>query len=141
MDKEEWKARQTDIGTTKPIRICHKVFGKAEAEAKPFEIAEYDFTNRNERLAKNPADSGHRIPDAIVSSCSECCMKEVNGRQNLLGWLFQRSRGEEGCRNCPVSLASCKLPARMADGKALTDDSGNVLSEADIVQAAYDEEK
>ncbi len=123
---------------TPPIRAGELVFGEKEADAAPFEIASFDFSRINEYLAKNPAVREHVVPDALVSSCSECCMETINGRPNVLGMLFRKSREGKGCRLCPVSMASERLPARKADGTYLTDARGNVLSRADAVRIAED---
>lgn len=126
---------------TGPIRIGNKTFGAEEAEVLPFEDRTFDFARVNEYLAKNPAVRQHVVPDAMVSSCSECCMEEINGRPNILGRMFRKSREGKGCSGCPVSLASEKLPARMADGSFVRGRGGRVLSEADIVRIAEDGEK
>lgn len=126
---------------TPPIRAGGTTFGIMEAEVLPFEDGTFDFSRINEYLARNPAAQGHVVPDALVSSCSECCMAEIDGRPNILGRLFRESRRGKGCSGCPVSMASEKLPARMADGTYARDRSGRILSEADVVRIAEDGEK
>lgn len=126
---------------TGPIQIDGKTFGAEEAGVLPFENGTFDFARVNEYLARNPAVRQHVVPDALVSSCSECCMAEINGKPNILGYLFRKSREGKGCSGCPVSLASEKLPARMADGSFARDKAGRILSEADVVRIAEDGEK
>lgn len=125
---------------TPPIRIGSMTIGDKTADIMPFETAGFSFDQINEHLARNPADCGHIVPDAMVSSCSECCMETINGRPNIIGRLFRESRKGQGCRNCPVSLASEKLPARDADGNYIRDRSGRILSEADVIRMAEDGE-
>lgn len=126
---------------TGPIRAGGKTFGAKEAEVLPFEDAAFDFAHVNEYLLLNPAARQHVVPDAMVSSCSECCMEEINGKPNILGMLFRKSREGKGCSGCPVSLAAEKLPARMADGSFARGRNGRILSEADVVRIAEDGEK
>lgn len=126
---------------TGPIRAGGMAFGETEAGVLPFEDATFDFARVNEYLYKNPAVRQHIVPDALVSSCSECCMAEIDGRPNILGMLFRKSREGRGCSGCPVSLASEKLPARMADGGFARDKTGRILSEADVIRIAEDGEK
>lgn len=125
---------------TPPLLAGGLVFGEKEAEVLPFEDGTFDFARANEYLAENPAVRSHVIPDALVSSCSECCMAEINGRPNILGRLFRESRKGRGCSGCPVAMAAEKLPARMADGTYLRDGRGRILSEADAVRMAEDGE-
>lgn len=126
---------------TGPIQAGDMIFGDTEAEILPFEDRTFDFAHVNEYLYKNPAVRQHVVPDALVSSCSECCMEEINGKPNILGYLFRKSREGKGCSGCPVAAASEKLPARKADGTLLRDAGGRVLSEADAVRMAEDGEK
>lgn len=126
---------------TNHIRVNNHTIGDKESEVKPFENNMFDFAHINEHLAKNPAVQKHIIPDAMVSSCSECCMETINGQPNLLGYLFRKSRGKQGCHLCPVSLASESLPARNADGNYIKNSHGKILSEADVVCMAEDGEK
>ena len=125
---------------TPPIQAGDMIFGDAEAEVLPFEDRTFDFAHVNECLYKNPAVRQHVVPDAMVSSCSECCMEEINGKPNILGYLFRKSREGKGCSGCPVSLASEKLPARMADGSFARGRDGRILSEADVIRIAEDGE-
>lgn len=126
---------------TPPIQIGNMIFGELESEVRPFENRAFTFDRINEYLRKNPAVRTHVIPDAIISSCSECCMEQINGQPNILGKLFRTSRKGKGCRFCPVSMASEKLPARRCDGQYIRDKHGRILSEADIVRMAEDGEK
>lgn len=126
---------------TKPVKAGNHVIGDKGSEIKPFENSTFNFTHINEHLAKNPAVRTHVIPDAMVSSCSECCMETINGQPNILGYLFRKSRGKQGCHLCPVSLASESLPARDADGNYIKNSHGKILSEADVVRMAEDGEK
>lgn len=123
---------------TPPVKTGNLTFGETEAEVFPFENNTFDFARVNEYLAKNPAVRQHVVPDALISSCSECCMETVNGRPNILGMLFRKSRDGKGCSLCPVAMASEKLPARTGSGEYLRDESGRVLSEADAVRMAED---
>lgn len=125
---------------TPPIEIGGKTFGDMEARVAPFEDAGFDFARANEYLAGNPAARRHVVPDAIVSSCSECCMEEIDGKPNILGRMFRKPREGLGCRFCPVSLAGDRLPARKADGTYLKDRHGRVLSESEAVRMAEDGE-
>lgn len=126
---------------TNPIQAGNYIIGDKESEIKPFENHTFDFTHVNEYLAMNPAVQKHIIPDAMVSSCSECCMETINGQPNLLGYLFRKSRGGQGCHLCPVSLASESLPARDSDGNYLKNSHGKILSEADMIRTTEDGEK
>lgn len=123
---------------TPPVRAGDIVFGEIESDVLPFENAAFDFARVNEYLTKNPAVRQHVVPDALVSSCSECCMPEINGQPNVIGMLFRKSREGKGCHLCPVAMASERLPARTGDGSYLTDKSGRALSEADAVRMAED---
>lgn len=123
---------------TPPIRAGGITIGETEAEVLPFENGSFDFARVNEYLTRNPAVRQHIIPDAMVSSCSECCMESINGQPNVIGRMFRKSRKGKGCHLCPVSMASEKLPARAGDGGYLRDASGRVLSEADAVRMAED---
>lgn len=126
---------------TNPIRVNNHAIGDKESEVKPFENHMFDFGKINEYLAKNPAVQKHVVPDAMVSSCSECCMETINGQPNVLGYLFRKSRGKQGCHLCPVALASERLPARDAEGNYLKNSHGKILSEADMIRTAEDGEK
>lgn len=128
-------------GETPPICVNELTLGLDEADVLPFEDATFDFANVNEYLLKNPAVRQHVIPDAMVSSCSECCMERINGRHNVLGAMFRKSRKGKSCSGCPVSIASEKLPARRADGSYLRSRSGQLLSKADVVRMAEDGER
>lgn len=123
---------------TPPLRAGSLVFGETEAEVLPFENAGFDFARVNGYLIKNPAVRQHVVPDALVSSCSECCMETINGQPNVIGRMFRKSREGKGCSFCPVGMASEKLPARKADGTYLRDACGRILSEADAVRMAHD---
>lgn len=126
---------------TPPVQAGSITFGEIEAEILPFENKMFEFDRINEHLRRNPAARSHVIPNALVSSCSECCMKKINGQPNILGKLFRASRKGKGCRFCPVSMASEKLPARRGNGQYIRDKHGRILSEADIVRIAEDGEK
>lgn len=126
---------------TKHIQAGNHTIGNKESEVKPFENHTFDFAHVNEYLAKNPAVQKHVIPDAMVSNCSECCMETINGRPNLLGYLFRKSRDKQGCHLCPVLLASESLPARNADGNYIKNNHDKILSEADMIRTAEDGEK
>ena len=125
---------------TPPIRIDGHVFGESGSDIRPFENAQFDFAKANEYLIKNPAAQQHVIPDALVSSCSECSMETINGQPNLLGRLFRESRKNKGCHRCPVAMAAERLPARTGDGAYLRSRDGRILSEADAVRMAEDGE-
>lgn len=126
---------------TKPIRINDHTIGDKESNGKPFESHAFDFAHINEHLARNPATRRHVVPDAMVSSCSECCMDTINGRQNTLGYLFRKSREPMGCHLCPVAAASELLPARDAEGNYMLNENNEILSEADVIRMAEDGEK
>lgn len=126
---------------TKPIQIDNRTIGNKESDARPFESHAFNFEHVNEYLAKNPAVRKHVVPNAMVSNCSECCMDTINGQPNILGRMFRKSRGKQGCHLCPVALASERLPARDAEGNYLKDSHGKTLSEADIIRMAEDGEK
>lgn len=125
---------------TKPIQVGSHTIGNKESNVKPFENHAFDFAHVNEHLARNPATRRHVVPDAMVSSCSEC-MDTINGRQNTLGYLFRKSRGNMGCHLCPVAAASESLPARDAEGNYMMDENNEILSEADVIRMAEDDEK
>ena len=124
----------TDQRYTEPITINNKIIGTKLPEVHPFEDATYDFTKANERLRKNPADSGHIEPNAIVNNCSECCMAEINGRPNIKGMQFRKSRKGKGCWQYPVAMGANHLPARMADGTIIRG-----MSAADLTLLEIDE--
>ena len=90
---------------TPPVQAGSITFGEIEAEILPFENKMFEFDRINEHLRGNPAARSHVIPNALVSSCSECCMEKINGQPNILGKLFRASRKGKGCRFCPVSMA------------------------------------
>lgn len=123
---------------TKPLQVNTVTIGNKETKVQPFENHTLDFAKINEYLVKNPAVRQHVIPDAMVSSCSECCMDAINGQPNLLGRMFRKSRGRLGCHLCPVLLASEHLPARDSNGNYLKNGDGKTLSEADVVRMAED---
>lgn len=78
---------------TGPIRAAGHVFGLTEAEIRPFEPADIDWSALSEQKIKNPTYGQNQVPGAIVNSCSECCMTEINGKPNLLGRLHKNSSG------------------------------------------------
>lgn len=123
---------------TEPIQIGNHTIGDKESEVKPFKNHAFDFARVNEYLIKNPAVRQHVIPDAMISSYSECCMETINGQPNLLGRMFRKSREHLGCHLCPVSLASERLPARDSNGKYVKNNNGKILSETDVVRMAED---
>lgn len=128
------------IETTGPIRIGPVTIGDKEADVRPFEIQNFEFGRINDHLRQNPAVQRYVVPDALVSSCSQCCMPEINGRPNILGKLFRESRKDRGCRFCPVSMASAWLPARRSDGSYIKNQNGRILSESDMINIAMDGE-
>lgn len=123
---------------TPPIQIGQIVLGSKTGTIEPFEDATADFAHINDYLIKNPAYQQHVIPDALVSSCSQCCMETINGQPNILGRLFRKSRGDLGCHRCPVSMASEKLPARDSAGNYVRNKHGQILSEAAVIRMAED---
>lgn len=125
---------------TPHLKVGTITIGTTEANNRPFENNIADFEHINDHLRKNPAYKKHIIPDALVSSCSECCMTEINGKPNILGLLFRKSRKGKDCRNCPVSNASAHLPARDAVGNLIQNHQEKILSESDIVQIAENNE-
>lgn len=126
---------------TPPVQAGSITFGEIEAEILPFENKMFEFDRINEHLRGNPAARSHVVPNALISSCSECCMEKINGQPNILGKLFRASRKGKGCSQCPVAIASENLPARRADGRYIRNRNGRILSEADIVRMAEDGEK
>lgn len=106
----------TEDGTG-PIRTAGHTFGLAEAEARPFEPADVDWSVLAERKIKNPAYGQNQVPDAVVNSCSECCMAEIDGKPNLLGRLHRKLVGS--CSRCPVSASGDYVQARDGRGRKL----------------------
>lgn len=102
---------------TGPIRAAGRTFGLAEAEAYPFEPADVDWSVLAERKIKNPTYGQNQVPDAIVNSCSECCLAEIDGKPNLLGRLHRKLVGS--CSRCPVSTSGDYVQARDGQGRKL----------------------
>lgn len=121
---------------TQPIKTGPVIIGSMESHVMPFEDATADFAHINDYLRKNPAYRTHIIPDSIVSSCSQCCMAEINGQPNILGMLHRKAHPH--CKGCTVPAAAEQLPARMSDGRFLKDHAGRILSKADAVRMAED---
>lgn len=103
---------------TRPIHIGSSVvIGESEGLVQSFEPGNIDFSVTNERQFVNPTYGHNEVSDAIVNSCSECCMEQINGKPNLLGRMHRKMVGS--CSRCPVSSADDHIQAR--DGK------GNLL--------------
>lgn len=102
---------------TGPIRAAGHVFGLTEAEIRPFEPADIDWSVLAERKIKNPTYGQNQVPSAIVNSCSECCMAEIDGKPNLLGRLHRKLVGS--CSRCPVGASGDYVQARDGQGRKL----------------------
>lgn len=102
---------------TGPIRAADRVFGLTEAEIRPFEPADIDWSALSERKIKNPTYGQNQVPGAVVNSCSECCMAEIDGKPNLLGHLHRKLVGS--CSRCPVGASGDYVQARDGRGRKL----------------------
>lgn len=102
---------------TGPIRAAGRVFGLTEAKIRPFEPAGIDWSALSEQKIKNPTYGQNQVPSAIVNSCSECCIAEINGKPNLLGRLHRKLVGS--CSQCPVGASGDYVQARDGQGKKL----------------------
>lgn len=103
---------ETGILTAGSIKI-----GAHAAEIRPFEPAGIDWTIVNAKRRSDPTYGQNVIPDAVVGSCSQCCMAEINGKPNLLGRLHRKKI--KSCSQCPVGHAASLIQARDADGRLL----------------------
>lgn len=106
----------TEDGTG-PIRAAGRVFGLTEAKIRPFEPADIDWSALSERKIKNPTYGQNQVPGAVVNSCSECCMAEIDGKPNLLGHLHRKLVGS--CSRCPVGASGDYVQARDGRGRKL----------------------
>lgn len=126
---------------TEPLRVGKITVGDKSAEILPFEPAGIDYAHINERQKRDPTYGHAEVPDAVVNSCSECCMERVNGQPNLKRLLHRNLVGS--CSRCPVSKASELLQARDADGNRLfvqnPDGTVRPMTEAEAVRIATDE--
>ena len=102
---------------TGPIQAAGRVFGLTEAEIGPFEPADIDWSALSEQKIKNPTYGQNQVPSAIVNSCSECCMAEINGKPNLLGRLHRKL--VESYSRCPVGASGDYVQARDGQGRKL----------------------
>lgn len=102
---------------TEPIQTAGRVFGLTETEIRPFEPANVDWSVLAERKIKNPAYGQNQVPDAVVNSCSECCMAEIDGKPNLLGRLHRKL--VSSCSRCPVGASGDYVQARDGRGRKL----------------------
>lgn len=104
-------------GETGPIRANNITFGLKPAVVLPFEPANINYSVLAEKRKSDPTYGQDQVPDAIVNSCSECCMATINGRQNLLGRMH---RGlVKSCSQCPVGAAGDHIQARDGKGRPL----------------------
>lgn len=94
-----------------------RFIGSEEADVRPFEPAGIDWGSANRRRRSDPTYGQAQVPDAVVNSCSECCMETINGRPNLLR-LLHRSM-VKSCSQCPVGRAGDRLQARDGQGNKL----------------------
>lgn len=117
------------------------------AEAAPFEPAGFDWSDINRIQARDPTQGHAIVPDAMVDSCSECCMAEVNGKPNVLGHMWRKymtnpATGSVDCSRCPVAASSEKLQARDGNGnpvfRTLPDGRKIPLSQADVERMETD---
>lgn len=118
-----------------------------EAEVMPFEPAGFDWKSINEIQQHNPTKGHAVVPDAMVDSCSECCMSEINGRPNVIGIMWRKfmtnpRTGHLDCGRCPITSASTKIQARDGQGKlmyqTLSDGTKVPLMEDNVVKMEID---
>lgn len=102
---------------TKPLAAGPITVGEREGDVIPFEPANVDYTILNKMHTKNPTYGQNQVPDAIVNSCSECCMQYIEGKPNLLGRLHRNI--VKSCSQCPVGRAGDHIQARDGEGKKL----------------------
>lgn len=93
------------------------LLGAKEAEVRPFEPADVDFAAVNEKRLSDPTYGANVVPDALVGSCSQCCMAEINGKPNILGRMHRKI--VKSCSQCPVGGAGDFIQARDGDGNLL----------------------
>lgn len=126
--------------TTKPLQVGPVTVGEQDADIKPFEPADIDYANLNERQKRDPTYGHAQVPDSIVNSCSECCMESINGQPNLRRLLHRNL--VKSCSQCPVSHASDLLPARDSNGNTLfvrqPDGSIRPMTKSEAVKMAHD---
>ena len=117
------------------------------ADVAPFEPAGFDWANINRIQSRDPTKGHGIVPDAMVDSCSECCMLEINGRPNVLGRMWRKYMtnpvtGYVDCSRCPVSASSERLQARDGTGelifRTLPDGRKIPLSQADVERMETD---
>lgn len=94
------------------------------AEVMPFEPAGFDWSLINEVQLRDPTKGHALVPEAMVNSCSECCMPVVNGKPNVLGIMWRKfmthpRTGHVDCGRCPVSIASTKVQSRDGCGNPM----------------------
>ena len=121
---------------TSPIRIGPSVVvGRTEAETRPFEPAGVDYAAEYAKHNHDPTAGCHRVPDAVVNSCSECCMESINGKPNILGRMHRKM--VNGCSQCPVGQSSEYIQARDGSGnllwKRMPDGTRRPVTKAEIM--------
>lgn len=103
---------------TKPIPVSpNTVIGAKQAAPVPFEPAGIDHSVLSERRVSDPTYGQNQVPNAIVNSCSQCCMETINGKPNLLGRLHRKM--VKSCSRCPVGKAGDLIQARDGNGNRL----------------------
>lgn len=126
---------------TGPIQAADHVFGLIEAEIRPFEPAGIDWSVLAEKKIKNPTYGQNQVPGAIVNSCSECCMSEINGKPNLLGILHRKT--VKSCSRCPVGTSGDYVQARDGHGRKLyvrnPDGTVRPMTQSELVVRETDE--
>ena len=102
---------------TKPLAVGSAVIGVQEADIRAFEPAGVDYTIVNQMQTHDPTYGQNKVPDAVVNSCSECCMEYINGKPNLRGRLHRAM--VKSCSQCPVGRAGNHIQARDGEGNKL----------------------
>lgn len=106
-----------ETGVTGPIHVGNVALGLKPAEVLPFEPSGMDYSALADRQKSDPTYGQDRVPDAIVNSCSECCMDTINGKPNLLGRMHRNL--VKSCSQCPVGAAGDYIQARDGNGRLL----------------------
>lgn len=137
------------MGYEDKIEVGQITVGDKESSPRAFEDATVDMSNLNENLKHNAAFNYEIHPDAVINSCSQCCMEKVNGEPNILGMLhrakYTRVDGfghkHLDCGSCPITKDNQYMPARDGNGDLIKDADGRPVSQAELVRMETDNTK
>lgn len=136
----------TDMGYEDKIEIGRMTIGGKESRPAAFEDATVDMKDLNERLKHNAAYSYEVHPDAVVNSCSQCCMERINGEPNILGMLHRKkytrvdASGHKrlDCGSCPLTRDGKYMLARDGDGNLIKKANGTYVTQDELAKMEMD---